>query len=188
MRTQKLPRALAAVASDRGSAPIEFIFASVVLLIPLIYLVLSLGQVQAGSYATQSTAINAARAAARYPDSAEARAEAMARLHFEDFGVDDARWSIRIECSGACDEAGSTVTAHVETRVPVLGLPALFGRDSAPHITVRASHSDIVSPYTASASTELADTVSTAIMFANAAAADTVSTNSVSPNSSEAGR
>lgn len=158
MRHQKLPRTFAVVASDRGSAPIEFIFASIVLLIPLVYLVLSLGQVQAGSYATQSTAINAARAAARYPDSADVRAEAMARLHFEDFGVDGARWSIRIECSGPCDEAGSTVTAHVETRVPVLGLPALFGRDSAPHVTVRASHSDIVSPYTASASTMSANT------------------------------
>lgn len=167
MPTQRLPRTRAAVVSDRGSAPIEFIFASVVLLIPLVYLVLSLGQVQAGSYATQTTAINAARAAARYPDSAGARAEAMARLHFEDFGVEDARWAISLECSGPCDEAGSTVTAHVETRVPVLGLPALFGRDSAPHVTVRAAHSDIVSPYTASP---------------NAASPNAASPNTESPN------
>lgn len=132
---------------DRGSAPIEFIFASVVLLIPLIYLVLSLSEVQAGSYAANATAINAARAAARFPDSAPARAEALARLQFEDFGVDEADWAIRFTCDGPCDTAGSSVTAHVEARVPVLGMPALFGQARAPHITVRASHVDVVSPY-----------------------------------------
>lgn len=146
-RTSARPGCSEQPAADRGSAPIEFIFASVVLLIPLVYLVLSLSEVQAGSYATHASAINASRTAARYPASAESRAQEMARLHFEDFGVDDARWTIRFECRGPCDEAGSTVIAHVEARIPVIGMPALFGRESAPHITVRASHSDIVSPY-----------------------------------------
>ncbi|GAA4282840.1 hypothetical protein GCM10022261_03710 [Brevibacterium daeguense] len=132
---------------DRGSAPIEFIFASVVLLIPLVYLVLSLAYVQAGSYAANATAISAARTAARFPDAAPARADALARLQFEDFGVTDADWSIRFECSGPCDRSGSSVTAHVEARVPVLGLPAIFGAVHAPHITIRAVHTDVVSPY-----------------------------------------
>jgi hypothetical protein len=135
------------LSSDRGSAPIEFIFASAVLLIPLVYLVLSLAHVQAGSYAANATAISAARTAARFPDTAPARADALARLQFEDFGVTDADWSIRFQCSGPCDRSGSSVTAHVEARVPVLGMPAIFGSAHSPHIMVRAAHTDVVSPY-----------------------------------------
>lgn len=131
---------------DEGSAPIEFIFASVVLLIPLVYLVLALAQLQAGAYATNAAAIDAARTASRFPDSAAERAEVLARMRFEDFGVDAASWSIEFDCDDDCSSAGDAVTAHVSTEVPVLGLPVLFG-GASPHLTVRASHTDIIAPY-----------------------------------------
>src|SRR5699024_1485044 len=80
---------------DSGTAVIEFIFASVVLLIPVIYLMLTLSQMQAASYATTSAAISASRIAARDANPSEARAEAVAKMHFADFGPDHAPASTR---------------------------------------------------------------------------------------------
>ena len=125
---------------DSGTAVIEFIFASIVLLIPVIYLMLTLSQMQAASYATTSAAISASRIAARDANPSEARAEAVAKMHFADFGLEGSPSSI----TGPCGHAGSLVTARVETRVSLPGLPLIFGPDHAPHITLRASHTDVV--------------------------------------------
>ncbi|MFB9776499.1 hypothetical protein [Brevibacterium otitidis] len=135
------------LADDAGTAPIEFIFASVVLLIPLVYLILTLGHLQAGSYATSTTAINAARVAAEHPESAQARADALAELHFADFGVEDASYEVILRCSDSCTEPGDIVTAHVSARIPVPGVPAIFGAKRTPHITVTAEHSDVIYPH-----------------------------------------
>jgi hypothetical protein len=129
---------------DSGTAVIEFIFASIVLLIPVIYLMLTLSQMQAASYATTSAAISASRIAARDANPSEARAEAVAKMHFTDFGLDGSPSSITYSCAGPCGHAGSLVTARVETRVSLPGLPLIFGPDHAPHITLRASHTDVV--------------------------------------------
>src|SRR5699024_3165952 len=129
---------------DSGTAVIEFIFASVVLLIPVIYLMLTLSQMQAASYATTSAAISASRIAARDANPSEARADAVAKIHSAAFGLDGSPSSITASCAGPCGHAGSLVTARVETRVSLPGLPLIFGPDHAPHITLRASHTDVV--------------------------------------------
>ena len=130
--------------ADDGTAVIEFIFASVVLLIPVIYLMLTLSQLQAASYATTSAAMSASRIAARDANPSEARAHAVAEMHFADFGLRDAPTSITYSCSGPCGQAGSLVTARVETKVSLPGFPLLFGSDRSPHITLRANHTDVV--------------------------------------------
>ena len=130
--------------ADAGSAVIEFIFASIILLIPVIYLMLTLSQLQAASYATTSAAISASRIAARDANPSEARARAVAKMHFADFGLEDSAPSITYSCAGPCGHAGSLVTARVETRVSLPGLPLLFGSEHAPHITLRAHHTDVV--------------------------------------------
>lgn len=130
--------------ADSGTAVIEFIFASVVLLVPVIYLMLALSALQAASYATTSAAISAARIAARDAEPSPARAHDMATMHFEDFGLSDASIDISYSCSGPCGQAGSLVTARVETKVALPGFPLLFGSENSPHITVRAAHSDVV--------------------------------------------
>ncbi|MGC3021854.1 hypothetical protein [Brevibacterium sp. FAM 24630] len=130
--------------ADTGTAVIEFIFASVVLLIPVIYLMLTLSQLQAASYATTSTAMSASRIAARDANPSEARAQEVAKMHFADFGLRDAPTSITYSCTGPCGQAGSLVTARVETKVILPGFPLLFGSAHAPHITLRANHTDVV--------------------------------------------
>ncbi|WP_166973101.1 hypothetical protein [Brevibacterium atlanticum] len=130
--------------TDSGTAVVEFIFASVVLLIPVIYLMLALSQLQAASYATTSAAMSASRIAARDANPSEARAQAVAQMHFADFGVGDAPTSITYSCAGPCGQAGSLITARVETKVSLPGFPLLFGSAHSPHITLRADHTDVV--------------------------------------------
>lgn len=133
-------------APESGTAAIEFIFASVILLVPLVYIILSISTVQAGTYATQAIAIDSARFAARHPSVALQQAHATAGLHLEDFGLGDTPHHITFSCSDACDTPGSTVTAHVETRIALPGVPLILRGSQAGRITVTASHTDIVAP------------------------------------------
>lgn len=131
---------------DDGSAPIEFIFASVVLLIPLVYLVIALSHVQAGAYAAHAIAVDAATAAARSPERADAHIPAIAEMHTDDLGIPGAVPSITTRCAGACDRPGSLITADVDVAVPVPGLPLIFGASQTPTISVRASQTEVVEP------------------------------------------
>lgn len=131
--------------ADAGRAPIEFVFASVVLIIPLVYGALAFSHVQSAAYAAQASAVDAARAAARYPHEAEARAERSAQLHFADFGIDDADYTIAFRCDGPCDKDGTRVTAAVESTVPLPGIPRwIIGRGG---IAVRSEHADVVAAF-----------------------------------------
>ncbi|EFG47842.1 hypothetical protein HMPREF0183_0919 [Brevibacterium mcbrellneri ATCC 49030] len=136
----------ASARDESGTAAIEFIFASVVLLVPVVYIVIAISTLQAGTYATQAIAIDAARYASRHPDTAHARANATASLHLDDFGLTGTPHRVKFSCSEKCDTPGSTVTAHVETRVALPGIPFVFNSDTAGRITVTASHTDIVAP------------------------------------------
>ena len=81
-------RAAGAPHTDEGSAIVEFVFLSVLLLIPLVYLVLTVAQGQAGAFAVSLASREAGRAFATAPDDAsgEARAQAAAQLAFQDYG------------------------------------------------------------------------------------------------------
>src|SRR5699024_10511376 len=129
---------------DSGTAVIEFIFASVVLLIPVIYLMLTLSQMQAASYATTSAAISASRIAARDANPSEARADAGATMHLASFALDRRPPWITSSCPGPCGHAGSLVAARVEARVSLPGLPPIFGPDHGQHPPLRASHTAVV--------------------------------------------
>ncbi len=111
------------------------------------YLVIALAQVQAGSYAAQSTAIDAARTAARSPHAAAERGQELGGLHFADHGLEDARWTLELTCSADCSRAGSHVTAVVEARIPIPGVPRIWSDAQIPGITVRSQHTDVVAPW-----------------------------------------
>lgn len=133
--------------ADSGRAPIEFIFASVVLIIPLVYGALAFSQVQSAAYAAQASAVDAARAAARYPQSAQERAHQSAQLHLADFGLESAEYTIRFDCAGDCRKDGTRVTATVESTVPLPGIPRWLTSGGKAGITVQSEHADIVAAF-----------------------------------------
>ena len=77
-------------ADDRGSAVVEFVTLAVLLLVPVVYLVLSLGRVQAGAFAVEGASRDAARIVASTPDeeSAARRVAAAVQLALHDQGLD----------------------------------------------------------------------------------------------------
>ncbi|WP_448629891.1 pilus assembly protein [Cellulomonas soli] len=120
---------------EQGSAVLEFLALSVVLLIPLMYLVLVLGRVQAATFAAEGAARTAARAyvVASTPTDGAARAVASVGLALQDQGFDDdPDGALTLTCTSVpCLEPGSEVAARVDVRVPLPFVPS-FVRDVVP--------------------------------------------------------
>ncbi|WP_150110041.1 hypothetical protein [Crystallibacter crystallopoietes] len=131
---------------ERGSAVVEFVFLGTLLLVPVVYFVIAVGQVQGGSFAVVSAADHAAKvfAAAEEPATAHGLAEQAAIVSVQDFGFDPADLTLSIACgSGACLEPGSTVTVEVALDVP---LPLLSGMGMS-FARVNSSATQIVEQY-----------------------------------------
>ena len=133
--------------AESGSAVVEFVFLTVLLLVPLFYLEMTVSRVQAGSYAASTAAREAGRAyvTARDQASAGERADAAARLAFEDqgFGVGDAR--LGIACDGTpCLRSEGRVEMTATVVVPLPLVPS-FARNVVPlEVPITASHVAVV--------------------------------------------
>lgn len=132
--------------SQRGSAVVEFIFLGTLLLIPVVYLVLAIGSLQGGSFASVGAAHQAAKvfASADSSDEGLRRAERAAMLAVTDQGFDASAVTMDIACSSdKCLEPGSTVTVQIFVEVPLPLIPSMPGLDLAA-ATVSASSTEIV--------------------------------------------
>ena len=114
---------------ETGSAVVEFIFLGLLLLVPVVYFIIAVGQVQGASFAAVGAADAAAKVYAGAPDpvTGERRAAEAAELALADFGLPAGTMDIRISCPGTCLAPGSTVTVQVSIDVPLPGLPATAG-------------------------------------------------------------
>lgn len=111
--------------ADDGSAVVEFLGVTLVLLVPVVYLVLVLAQLQGAAFAVEGAAREAARAyVSSSADVAEARALAAAGLALDDQGVDPDDSTLTLTCDGRCDGADARLTAMVEADVRLVGVPA----------------------------------------------------------------
>lgn len=130
---------------------VEFVSLGVLLLVPLVYLVLTLARVQAAAFAADGAARAAARAFVRADDEASARALALAavRLGLRDQGFDDDPASAaELTCTGApCLTPQGRVRVQVTVRVVLPGLPAVLGRAVGAQVTVRAEHTAVVDAF-----------------------------------------
>lgn len=128
--------------ADQGRAIVEFVFLGVLMIVPLIYLVLILGRVQAAAYSVATAAREAGRAyttAANESDAA-GRAQAAARISFADFGFDSGT-SVRVECDGSpClrSDGRVSVTASIVVQLPLV--PAFLTDSLASSVPVSATH------------------------------------------------
>lgn len=137
--------------NDRGSAAIEFITLTVVILVPLFYAVVAVFDVQRASYAVTSASMAGARAftAAADPVSGEQQLRRAAKLALSDFGVTDAE--ITVSCTPRCFVAGSTVIVSVRTEKRLPLVPEWFGTSLA-SVEVTSLHEEPFGTYRASAS------------------------------------
>jgi len=106
------------VSDERGSAPLEFIVVGLLLLVPLVYLIASLGVIQSHALGAESGARHLARAIAMAPDtaSADARAAAILRTTADEYGIDASGIDVGFACvpaGGECPRAGATMVVSV---------------------------------------------------------------------------
>jgi Flp pilus assembly protein TadG len=119
---------------ENGSATVEFVLLSALLLVPVVYFLVLTSQIQSAAYASVAAADQAAKAMVSAPDEAEAahRADRVVALTLGDYGLDPATHRASISCTSTpCLEPGSSVAVQVAIRVPVPLLPQGLGWDAA---------------------------------------------------------
>lgn len=134
---------------DRGSALVEFSWLAILLMVPLVYLVLTVFEVQRAAYAVTAAGREAGRAyVTTTGGDPEARAVAAARLVAGDQGVELTADDVRVSCAQRpCLQPGGSVRVRVDTRVGLPFLPeVLFGQVPA-SVAVHARHVEVVDAY-----------------------------------------
>lgn len=117
-------------ADERGSALVEFSWLAILLLVPLVYVVLAVFDVQRGAYGVTAASRAAARAfTLAEGDAAAARrdARAAAATALRDQGVDDFTLTVRCVPANRCRQPGATITVVVRTQVRLPLAPDVFG-------------------------------------------------------------
>jgi Na+-transporting methylmalonyl-CoA/oxaloacetate decarboxylase gamma subunit len=114
---------------------VEFLGAALVLLVPLVYLVLLVGRLQAASFAAEAGASEAVRVFVTADDQAagERLAVAAVGMTFDDqhLPLSDPADAVRLGCADRCGVPDGTVTARLHVDVPLPGIPS-FVRDHVP--------------------------------------------------------
>ena len=115
----------------------------VLLLLPLVYILISVFEVQRGAFAVNTAARSAGRAFVVAPDDAagERAARSAARWAFSDQGIDGASLDLEVRCEpvGVCRAPGSTVVVLVRSRVDLPLLPDALGGQK-PAVALDATH------------------------------------------------
>ena len=121
-----LKRSAELVTADDGSATLEFITAGLLLLVPIVYLVLSISAVQAATLAVDGAARQATRVFVQSDTTGHARSAAARAIAvtLADYGVDAAAADVQIRCrprSSACltRRGFVTVTVRVVVALPL---------------------------------------------------------------------
>ena len=143
-----------AIRDDAGSASLEFITAGVLLLVPLVYLVLVVSAVQAGSLGVEGAARQASRVFVQAPTEADARAaaERAIRVTLADYGVDASQAQVAVTCRpdpSDCLARRGFVTVEIAAVVPLPFAPPVLGLDVALAVPVRAVATEQVSRFRA---------------------------------------
>ena len=140
---------------ERGSALVELVWLGILLLVPLLWIVLSVFEVQRGAFAVTGAARAAGRAYALAPNDAvgQARAESVARRALADQGLEGQEVRVRITCTPSpanCHTGTSVITVRVFSGVDLPLLPDVLG-GGAPSFALDAAHTVPIGQYQESA-------------------------------------
>jgi Flp pilus assembly protein TadG len=109
---------------------VEFTFLALLLMVPLVYFIITMGQIQGGSFAVAGAADQAAKVYVSQPDahSAQTAAEQAALIALADYGHTAANARVSTSCDQPdCQAAGTAITVTVHLTVLLPFVP--FGDD-----------------------------------------------------------
>ena len=132
--------------SDGGNAIVEFVYLALLLMVPLVYLLLTVFRVQAAAYAVSGATREAGRVfvSSATGDDAGARALTAATLVMSDSDLPLAGDQLQISCSARpCLTPGASVDVSIDYAVPLPFLPSFLGRAPA-SVGVTSRHLEVV--------------------------------------------
>ena len=112
--------------SDRGSAIVEFIGLGLLLLVPVMYLVVTVARVQAGSFAVVAAADQAGQAVSvlEAKDLDRVGVHDVAALAAQDHGFAPQDLTVSVSCSdGTCETPGAVARVHAVITVELPAMP-----------------------------------------------------------------
>lgn len=117
---------------QRGSALVELSWLGILLVLPVLWIVMSVFQVQRGAFGVSAAARAAARAYILAPDDASGlvRARTAARVAMDDQGVHGVTPEVRVTCTpypSDCHQGTSVITVSVYSRVVLPMMPSALG-------------------------------------------------------------
>lgn len=129
--------------AERGSAVLEFHFLGILLLVPLVYVMLAVLDVQRTAYGITQAAREAGRLYVATGDESAARAAADVALH--DHNVPSGSVELTLMCShDPCYQPGAEVMVTVRSSVPLPFIPDVLAGAARAQIPVSASHAAVV--------------------------------------------
>jgi Flp pilus assembly protein TadG len=136
---------------ERGSAVVELVWLGILLLVPILWIVLSVFEVQKGAFAASAAARSAGRAYALAPTDAEGerRARAVARQALADQGLGSAPLQVTVSCTPYprdCHRGTSVITVRIATRVDLPLMPDVLGGEQ-PSFALDATHTVPIGQY-----------------------------------------
>lgn len=113
---------------ESGSALVEFVWLGILLLLPLVWIIVSVFEVQRGAFAVHAAARAAGRAYVLAPDDQTGlqRAEAVARHTLEDQGAPAMPLKLTVTCTpdpGQCHQGTSVVTVRISSGIDLPMFP-----------------------------------------------------------------
>jgi hypothetical protein len=129
---------------ERGTALVEVTWLSILLLVPLVYVVLAVFEVQRSAFAVDAATRAAGRAYSLAPSEAAgaARARAAAAVALGDQGLSLRRGALRVSCSPTphdCLAPGAVIRVSMVYPVALPLMPSALGGNT-PSIRVQADH------------------------------------------------
>lgn len=139
------------VGREDGYAALEFVTAGLILLVPLVYLVITLAAVQAGALAAEGAARQAARVFVQASNAEEAAARASRAVDFglADYGIAPEAASVTVTCtaSTSCPSRNAVVTVTVRVDVALPLVPDVLDLSRAASVPVQATARQQVSRF-----------------------------------------
>jgi hypothetical protein len=126
---------------ESGNAIVEFCYLGILFLVPLVYIMLAVFDVQRAAYGASAAARDAGRAfvLSENTGQAEARAREAARIAMADQGLPLGN-GFSYRCEGGCLQAGSSVIVTVTYTVSFPFLPDVLDDMRAATIPVTSVH------------------------------------------------
>ncbi|TBN57239.1 hypothetical protein EYE40_07410 [Glaciihabitans arcticus] len=137
---------------ETGSSSLEFVTTGMILLVPLVYLVLTVSAIQAGALAIEGAARQAARVYVQAPTTAEAKADATRAIEFglADYGIDARKAKVAISCAPKprdCLTRRGFVTVSIAVAVPLPLVPPSLSLDLPFAVQLESSATQQVSRF-----------------------------------------